>query len=99
MSDHHAAIKLVEKPKFIIPADSGISYKSYHYDEKEKMILDSFKQKSQSKQGSQKKKENKNINDPRIPKRYRRGHVLFAHSAERKLGGGNIHIGLKAVKT
>ena len=47
-SDHHAAIKLVEKPKFIIPADSGISYKSYHYGDKEKMIIDSFESRTKS---------------------------------------------------
>lgn len=41
-SEYHAAIKLVEKPKFIQPADSEITYKSYHYGDKEKMILESF---------------------------------------------------------
>ena len=46
--EHNAAIKLIEKPKFRIPEDSAATYKSYGYDEKEKMILDSFKQKSQS---------------------------------------------------
>ena len=42
-SEHHA--KLVEKPKFVIPSDSDISYKSYRYEDKEKMILESFESK------------------------------------------------------
>ena len=41
-SEQHAAIKLIEKPKFKVPADGEISYKSYHYEDKERMILESF---------------------------------------------------------
>ena len=41
-SEHHAAIKLIEKPKFKAPADGDMTYKSYHYDDKEKMIIESF---------------------------------------------------------
>lgn len=41
-SEHHTAIKLIEKPKFIKPSDGEISYKSYHYEDKEKMIIESF---------------------------------------------------------
>ena len=41
-SEHHAAIKLIEKKKFNVPASSEISYKSYRYEDKEKMILESF---------------------------------------------------------
>ena len=47
-SEKHAAIKLVEKPKFKLPADSEISFKSYHYEDKEKMIIESFESRTKT---------------------------------------------------
>ena len=55
-SRQHSVLKLIDKNGFNIPENSEITYKSYKYEDKEKMILESFEQRQSSKPARRRKK-------------------------------------------